>query len=165
MLTSLLQPSQYPARELVSLYHERWEIELGYGEVKTDMRKRQEALRSKTVNGVRQEVWGLLLAHNLIRVEMEQVAAEAGVSPVRVSFVMALNLIQNEWMWCGVASPGTIPEKLRRLRTEVARFILPPRRTERTYPRAVKVKMSNYARKRPTTTQGGATPKGSGGLK
>jgi len=165
LLTSLLQPSLYPARELANLYHERWEIELGYGEVKTDMRNRQETLRSKTPQGVLQETWGLLTAYNLIRVEMEQVAAEAGVPPVRISFVMAMNLIQSEWMWCGVASPGTIPEKLRRMRTEVARFVLPERRTERSYPRAVKIKMSNYARKRPTTTSGGSTPTGSGGAK
>lgn len=152
LLTSLLQPSQYPAKELASLYHERWEIELGFGEVKTDLRKRQETLRSKTPDGVLQETWGLLLAYNLIRVEMEQVAAEAGVSPMRISFVMAMNLIQNEWLWCSLASPGTIPEKLQRMRTEASRFVLPERRPERTYPRAVKVKMSNYARKRPTTT-------------
>ena len=96
---------------------------------------------------------------------MEQVAAEANVPPVRISFVMALQLIQTEWMWCGVASPGTIPEKLRRLRTNVARFVLPERRSERNYPRAVKVKMSNYPRKRPTTTGSGSHPGPSGGLK
>jgi hypothetical protein len=48
-----------------------------------------------------------------------------------------------------VTSPGAIPRHLRELRAEVARFVLPPRRTERSYPRAVKIKMSNYARKRP----------------
>ena len=155
LLTSLWDAKLYPAKELIPLYHERWELELGFAEVKTEMLDRQETIRSRTPTGVRQELWGLLIAYNLIRVEMEQVAAEAGVLPVRISFIMALHLIQDEFMWCGVASPGTIPAKLKRMRTNVARFVLPPRRSDRVYPRAVKIKMSNYTRKRPTTTSGG----------
>lgn len=49
---------------------------------------------------------------------------------------------------CAVASPGAIPKHLRNLRAKLARLILPPRRA-RSYPRAVKVKMSSYPRKRP----------------
>jgi len=165
LLTSLMSASEYPAREGVGLYHERWEIELGYGEVKTDMLDRRETIRSKTPDGVLQEIWGLLIAYNLIRVEMEKVASEAGVAPTRISFIMALHLIQDEFMWCGVASPGTIPEKLRRMRQNISRYILPERRSDRSYPRAVKVKMSNYARKRPTTTSGNPVPKRTGDLK
>lgn len=161
LLTSLVDPAAYPAAEITDLYHERWEIEIGFKEVKAEMLDRQETIRSKTPEGVYQEAWGLLIAYNLIRVEMEQVAAEAGVPPVRISFVMALHLIQDEMMWCCSASPGTIPAKLRRMRSNVARFVLPPRRSERTYPRAVKIKMSNYKRKRPTTVDAAA----SGGLK
>jgi hypothetical protein len=152
ILTSLLDPVEYPGAEVVALYHERWEIELGFAEVKTDMLDREETIRSKTPWGVYQEMWGLLIAYNLIRVEMEQVAAEAGVPPIRISFVMALHLIVDEWIFCGIAKPGTIPEKLYRLRRKVERFVLPPRRSGRVYPRAVKIKMSNYARKRPVTT-------------
>jgi hypothetical protein len=161
LLTSLLDPTKYPAAEIVLLYHERWELELGFDELKTEMLDRQETIRSKTAEGVYQEAWGLLTAYNLIRVEMEQVAAEAGVPPMRISFTIALHLIQDELMWCRAASPGTIPAKLRRLRGNVARFVLPPRRGDRSYPRAVKIKMSNYKRKRPTTTDAPA----SGGLK
>jgi len=75
-----------------------------------------------------------------------------------LSFVMAMNLIHNEWLWCSVASPGSVPERLQRMRTEASRFVVPERRPERTYPRAVKVKMSNYARKRPSTTAGNTAP-------
>jgi hypothetical protein len=149
LLTSLLDPVRYPAKEIIALYHERWEIELGYDEVKTEMLERQEAIRSKKPRGVAQELWGVALAYNLVRLEMIRIADEAGVPANRISFVMALRLIRDEWAWATVTSPGAIQRRLRELRAEVARFVLPPRRTERSYPRAVKITMSNYARKRP----------------
>jgi hypothetical protein len=154
LLTSLLDPKAFPAKEIVALYHERWEIELGFREVKTFLLERQEALRSKSPAGVRQELWAVGLVYNLIRLEMERVAEEAGVPPTRISSRMAMRLIQDEWMWLSASSsPGAIPKHLRELREEVARFVLPKRRKRPSYPRAVKVKMSNYARKRPVTTK------------
>lgn len=149
LLTSLCDPRGFPAEEIRALYHERWEIELAYDELKTEMLDREETLRSKSPSGVRQEMWGLLLAYNLVRLEMERIAAEADVVPTRISFVTALNLMRDEWLWCTVASPGAVPRHLARLRATLKRYILPPRRTERVYPRAVKIKMSNYPRKRP----------------
>ena len=150
LLTSLLDPEKYPAKELVALYHERWETEIGYDELKTHLLNRQEAIRSKTPAGVRQELWGIALAYNLVRLEMERVAAEAGVPPTRISFVSSLAMIRDEFHTLSLRSmtPGAVPASLSRLRQRLKRLILPPRR-ERTYPRAVKVKMSNYPRKRP----------------
>jgi hypothetical protein len=150
LLTSLLDPEQYPADEIRALYHERWEIELGYGEVKTDMLQRLEAIRSRTPETVTQEIWGLLIAYNLVRLEMERVADEVGVSPTRISFVAALRLIVDEWSWSTTSTtPGAIPRHLTDLRDKIRVYVLPPRRPERVFPRAVKIKMSNYARKRP----------------
>lgn len=149
LLTSMTDAKAYPAREVAALYHERWEIEIGYGEVKTRMLERFEAIRSRRPTGVAQELWGVALAYNLVRLEMTRIAEEAGVPPTRISFTMALSLIRDEWGWCAVTSPGAIPKHLRKLRADVARFVLPPRRPERRYPRAVKLKMSNYPRKRP----------------
>lgn len=151
LLTSLVDHKKYPAKEIVALYHERWEIEIGYDEVKTDLLEREETLRSKTHRGVAQELWAVGLVYNLIRLEMERIAEEADLPPSRISFRMALHLIQTEWMWLSVSdSPGSFPKRLRALREDIAQFILPPRRSNRSYPRAVKLKMSNYARKRPT---------------
>jgi hypothetical protein len=151
LLTSLLDAKRYPATEIVALYHERWEIELGYDEVKTVLMDSEESLRSKTPAGTRQELWAIGLVYNLVRLEIQAVADEAGVEPRRISFAMSLRLIQDEWMWLSASnSPGAIPKHLRKLRTNVARFVLPERRA-RSYPRAVKIKMSNYERKRPTT--------------
>jgi len=151
LLTSLLDPVTAPAKELVALYHERWELELGYDELKTHMLDRQEAIRSRTPDGVRQELWGIAIAYNLIRVEMERVAKTAKVAPTRISFVGAMGLIKDEIS--GLVgqrlAPGTIPSRLAFLEQQLKRLVLPERRPQRSYPRAVKVKMSNYPRKRP----------------
>lgn len=159
LLTSLLDRATYPASEIVALYHERWELELGFDEIKTEMLEREESLRSKMPAGVCQEAWGLLIAYNLVRLEMERVADEVGVEPTRISFAASLREIRDEWVWLEATKPGAIPLRLQKLRARIKRFILPPRRTERAYPRAVKIKMSNYAKKRPAPT---ASPTGNG---
>jgi len=152
LLTSLTDPEAYPAAELVALYHERWELELGYDELKTHMLERQEAIRSRSPEGVRQELWGVAIAYNLVRLEMERAAAEAGVPPTRISFVNAMIFVVQEItaLRGQRLSFGTIPSRLDYLRQQLKRLVLPERRTKRSYPRAVKIKMSNYKRKRPT---------------
>jgi hypothetical protein len=108
-LASMLDSKLSPKKELVELDHERWAIELGYDEVKTDLLERQEAIRSKTPTGVAQEFWAVALAYNLVRWERERVAAGADVPPTRASFLMALRLLRDEWMWTsGTTSPGAI---------------------------------------------------------
>jgi hypothetical protein len=149
LLTSLRDAEQYPAGEIIALYHERWELELGYDELKTELLEREETIRSKTRDGVEQELWGVLLAYNLVRLEMERVAKSAKVEPTRISFIESLRLIRDEWAWLSVASPGAIPKRLASMRVNIKRYILPPRRPKRLYPRAVQIKMSNYDRKRP----------------
>jgi hypothetical protein len=152
LLTSLLDSVAYPAAELIALYHERWELEIGYDEIKTHLLEREEAIRSRTPTGVRQELWGIGLAYNLVRLEMERAAAEAGVSPSRISFVNSLALIRNAWLVWSTAplAPGRIPEGLLNLRRHLKLLLLPERRPERRYPRLVKIKMSGYNRKPPT---------------
>jgi hypothetical protein len=152
LLTSLTDPARYPARELVDLYHERWEIEGAYDEIKTHMLAREEAIRSRTPVGVRQEVWGIALAYNLIRLEMERAAAELGVAPTRISFVNALALIKYAWVASSTPplAPGTIPKRLLDIRRQM-KLLLVPERPGRSYPRAVKIKMSNYPKKRSAT--------------
>jgi hypothetical protein len=149
LLTSLLDPEKYPPGELVALYHERWEIELGYDEIKTHMLAREEAIRSRTPTGVRQELWAIGLAYNLVRLEMERAANDAGVAPTRISFVNALSFICHAWIiWSTPPlAPGRIPAALLDLRHRLRLLLLPERRPERLYPRVVKIKMSKYKRK------------------
>jgi hypothetical protein len=161
LLTSLVDAERYPARELVALYHERWETEVAFDEVKTHLLDRQESIRSRSPEGVRQELWGIALAYNLVRVEMERVADEMNVPPTRISFTAALALIRETFWWMGGRrfAYGTVPRRLVDLRRRLKRLLLPERRTERSYPRAVKIKMSNYPRKRPTPRKRVATRK------
>jgi hypothetical protein len=148
VVTSMTDHEAFPASEIVALYHERWELELGYDEIKTEMLDREESIRCKSVEGVEQELWGIFLAYNMVRLEMERTADQIGVEPVRISFVGALRLICDEWWWASSSSPGAIPKNLARLSSRIARLVLPPRRSERRYPRVVKIKMSNYPKKR-----------------
>ena len=148
VVTSMTDQEAFPASEIVALYHERWELELGYDEIKTEMLDREESIRCKSVEAVEQELWGIFLAYNMVRLEMERTADQVGVEPVRISFVGALRLICDEWWWASSSSPGAIPKNLARLSSRIARLVLPPRRSERRYPRAVKIKMSNYPKKR-----------------
>jgi hypothetical protein len=150
LLTSLLDVEKYPAEQIAELYHLRWELELAYDELKTEMNGGTSSiLRSKSPGRVNQEMWGLLQAYNLVRYEMEQIADEAQVPPTRISFATVFNMICDEWLWlAGTATPGAIPRQLKRLRSDVRRVVLPERRN-RTYPRAIKVKTpSRYPRKR-----------------
>lgn len=150
LLTSLVDDKKYPASEVRALYHERWEIELGFGEIKTDMLERLETIRSKSPSAVAQEMWGLLIVYNLVRLEMARIAAELDVSPIRISFVAALREFAYQWtIAASTRSPGAIPKRLATLPDRLRHFVIPPRRGERVYPRAVKIKMSNYARKVP----------------
>ncbi len=152
LLTSLVDAKRYPADELRALYHERWELELGFGEIKTDLLERLETIRSKSPTGVAQELWGVLLAYNLIRLEMARIADELGVEPTQISFVASLRYIVEQWLWAATTdTPGAIPKRLNTMRDRIRRFVLPARRPERVFPRAVKIKMSSYARKRPPT--------------
>src|ERR1700682_2432740 len=85
---------------------------------------------------------------------MERIAAAAEVPPTRISFVMSLRLIKDFWFYASLNSPGMIPKRLHNLRLDILRFVLPPRRSQRSFPRAVKIKMSNYPRKRTFATHG-----------
>jgi len=149
LLTSLMDPKKYPRDEVVRAYHERWEIELGYDEVKTHLLAREEAIRSRTPDAVRQELWGIGLAYNLVRLEMERAADDAGVAPTRISFVNALSMLCHAWIvWSTPPlAPGRIPAALLDLRSRIRLLLLPERREERAFPRVVKIKMSAYDKK------------------
>jgi len=149
LLTSLLDPERYPALDVALLYHERWEIELGYDEIKTHMLEREEALRSKTAEGVNQEIWGLLIAYNLVRCRMIEVASDFALPHNRVSFRNTIHLIRIFCLieaWDDAASK--LPNRLSALHEMLSLLLLPARRSDRAYPRHVKIKMSSYKRNR-----------------
>jgi len=150
LFTTLVDPGLYPAKELIELYHERWEIELTFCELKTHMRDRAECLRSKKPEYVEQELWGLLLVYNLVRREMLLVAHTNALSPRRISFSSSLMWIRTFWLTCWRGNPTNVPKHLGNFHSQLKVLFLPERRSERRYPRHVKIKMSNYARNRGT---------------
>src|SRR5205807_408539 len=79
-----------PALELIALYHERWEVELVIDEIKTPERAQRKVLRSKTPEGVHQELYGIYLAHYAVRVLLAQAAVEAELDPDRLRFTEGL---------------------------------------------------------------------------
>jgi Insertion element 4 transposase N-terminal/Transposase DDE domain len=111
LITTILDPKQAPARELAALYHERWEIETAFDELKTHLRGGQIVLRSKTPELVRQEFYGLLMAHFAIRGLMHEAALHAGEDPDRLSFVHSARVVQRR-MARFVAIPPSGQESL-----------------------------------------------------
>jgi thymidylate kinase len=94
LITTILDPKQASAKELAALYHERWEIETALDELKTHLRGAQIVLRSKTPELVKQEFYGLLMAHFAIRGLMHEAALQADEDPDRLSFVHAVHVVQ-----------------------------------------------------------------------
>jgi Insertion element 4 transposase N-terminal/Transposase DDE domain len=96
LVTTLLDPTGAPAAELAALYHERWEIEGALAELKTHLRGARVVLRSKTPELVRQEFWGLLLAHFAVRGLMHEAALRADEDPDRLSFLHAVRVVRRK---------------------------------------------------------------------
>ena len=104
LATTLLDPRQAPATELAALYHERWESENAYDEVKTHLLGPGALLRSKTPELVRQEVDGLMLAYYAVRRLIHAAARQADEDPDRLSFVHAVRVIRRR-----IQNPGAFP--------------------------------------------------------
>jgi hypothetical protein len=96
LVTTILDPAQAPAVDLAALYHERWEIEGALAELKTHLRGARVVLRSKTPELVRQEFWGLLLAHFAVRGLMHEAALRADEDPDRLSFLHAVRVVRRK---------------------------------------------------------------------
>ena len=106
LVTTILGPVKAPAAELAALYHERWEIEGALAELKTHLRGAQVVLRSKTPELVRQEFWGLLLAHFAVRGLMHEAALKADEDPDRLSFSHAVRVVRRKLPMFAALSPS-----------------------------------------------------------
>jgi hypothetical protein len=96
LATTILDADQAPAKELAALYHERWEIESSFDELKTHLRGRQITLRSKTPDLITQEFYGMMMAHFAIRGLMHEAALKDEVDPDHLSFLHAVRVIRRK---------------------------------------------------------------------
>jgi len=109
LITTILEPRLAPAQELAALYHERWEMETTLDELKTHLRGAQIVLRSKTPELVRQEFYGLLMAHFALRGLMHEAALQADEDPDHLSFLHAVRVVQRR-MARAIATPPSAEE-------------------------------------------------------
>ncbi len=96
LVTTIMDPARAPASDLAALYHERWEIETAFDELKTHLRGARVVLRSKTPDLVRQECYGLLLAHFAVRGLMHEAALTVEVDPDKLSFLHAVRVVRRK---------------------------------------------------------------------
>jgi hypothetical protein len=96
LVTTIRDHDKASAQELAALYHERWEIESALDELKTHLRGANIVLRSKTPDLVRQEFYGLMMAHFAIRGLMHEAALKADKDPDRFSFLHAVRVIRRK---------------------------------------------------------------------
>ena len=107
LVTTIPDPAEAPATELAALYHERWEIEGALAELKTHLRGARMVLRGKTPGLVRQEFWGLLLAHFAVRGLMHEAALRADEGPDRLPFLHAVRVVRRELPLFAALPPST----------------------------------------------------------
>lgn len=144
LVTSLQGTSKHPADELIVLYHQRWEIELAFDELKTHLNQRK-VLRSQRPDGVRQEIWALLISHFIIRKIAFDASRKAKVPPQRISFTATAKILQSKLT--EVTIVGDIKRWYHLIVNEAAKEISPPR-NGRINPRVKKKTTSAWTRKR-----------------
>lgn len=154
ILTNLKNHNTIPAIELAMLYHERWECELTYDELKTHLESIphgtvKTVFRSQTPEGVLQEAYGMAAVYNLVRNLMAKAARKANIEPDQISFVGALNVIKLAMPRIYGAPRALRPWFERQLLRDIGECRLPNPRRKRLCPRCVRVKIVRFPRKRP----------------
>jgi hypothetical protein len=148
-ITSLVDAQRYSAKELAQYYRRRWEIELGFREIKQSLHGSKPVLRSKQPDLVRQELWGVLIAYTLIRRLMRLMAEKINIEPLRIGFHVAAIAIIDILRFVPLETAGRMPSRLATLFDSAHVFVIPPRRTDCSFPRAVKWRLAKYPVKMP----------------
>lgn len=152
LVTTLLKAEECPARELIVLYHERWEQELMNDEQKTHHDPRRATkpanLRSETPAGVMQELYAMSVGHFVIRAMMFEAAQEAQIDPDRLSFTGCFQVLTCRLPECRPAIHLTLESWYASVLREFRQELIGPRRN-RNNPRVIKQKMSKWPMKQP----------------
>lgn len=143
LVTTLLDPAAYPAEALIRLYHERWEVELVYREFKATMLGGR-VLRSRTPDGVDQEIYALLIGYQILRTAItDATLTNPNIDPDRGSFTIALTNARDLVILASHLQEHTLVDLVGRIGAAVLANLLPARRT-RTSDRAIKCAASKY---------------------
>lgn len=149
VLSSMTAPLRYPYDDIVDVYAQRWEIELGFREMKQGLHQAKPTLRSKKPDMVRQELWGLLLAYNLVRIAMlDAVKDIPDASPTRLSFSLCMRQVVTFFITVTIRSASKLPEHYAYLLDTLRMLKLPDKRPDRIYPRVVRRKPNKYPTKK-----------------
>jgi hypothetical protein len=143
LVTTLTDPARYPASDLAVLYHERWEIETAYLELKSTILGGR-VLRARTPGGIEQEAYALLVTYQALRTAIADAASTApGTDPDRASFTIALNAARDQVTLAAGVIAGTRVDLAGRIGRLVLASPMPARRL-RISPRVVKRAISKY---------------------
>lgn len=144
VLTSL-PANTYPAQSIAQLYRQRWEIELGFRDIKSSMLSNAVTLRSKKVDLVYQELWGMLLAYNIVRREACHAAAIYGQRASDIRFKMAFSYIASNLIVMAAAKPESkTGMRLQELRAGICNLFLDRKKARPSRPRMVKQSRTRY---------------------
>jgi hypothetical protein len=149
LLTTLLDPHAHPAAELIRIYHERWEIETAYLELKSSILGGR-VLRARTPNGITQELYALLTVYQLLRTAMvDATDSQPGTDPDRASFTTALNTARDQIVHAAGIIADTVIDLIGVIGAHVLAHLLPERRI-RVKTRMIKRSNSKYQARGPT---------------
>jgi hypothetical protein len=142
VVTTLVDPKVYPAREITDLFLRRWEVETDLGHLKTTMK--MEFLRTKSPDMIRRELWAHLLAYNLVRTLMWDAGSRHRVAPLRLSFKSAMQETMVMWPFtAGAARRCDLSKFYTALLAAIASHRI-PLRPHRSEPRVRKRRPKNY---------------------
>lgn len=148
LATTLLDHHQYPAGELITLYHQRWEIETAYLELKSSMLGGR-VLRARTPNGIEQEIYALLVTYQVLRTAMaDATLTQPDTDPDRASFTIAWQTARDQVIQAAGVIADTVIDLVGTIGRHVLDNLMPDRRL-RLCPRIVKRAISKYQARGP----------------
>jgi hypothetical protein len=148
LATTLLDHDRYPAAELIQLYHERWEIETAYLELKSSILGGR-VLRARTPTGIVQEIYALLVVYQLLRTAMaDATTTRPDIDPDRASFTIAYQAARDQLTLAAGVIADTVIDLVGTIGRHVLAGLLPARRL-RANPRIVKRAISKYQARGP----------------
>lgn len=146
LVTTLLDPHRHPAAEIVALYHQRWEIETTYLELKSTILGGR-VLRARTPDGVDQEIYALLVTYQALRLCIgDATLGHPTANPDRAGFTIALHAARDQLIHAAGVLTDTTIDLVGKIGHAVLTDLLPPRRT-RICPRVVKRAISKHRAK------------------